>query len=97
MWKYKISFKRFLPLKLKSHGILHYLLSAVLSKSSSQLIMSIFIFSEYFFHYIFQEKIVGLTYIIINLHKLLTKTTENFAIMFTHRTRLSEHLSNKNN
>ena len=50
MWKYKISFKKNLPLKLKSHGILHYLLEAGLSESCSQLIMSIFIFSQYFFH-----------------------------------------------
>ena len=36
-------------LKLTSHGQLHYLWSVDLSKSFSQLIMSIFIFSKYFF------------------------------------------------
>ena len=39
-------------LKLTSHGILHYLRSADLSKSFYQLIMSIFIFSQYFFQQI---------------------------------------------
>ena len=38
-----------LRLKLTSHGILHYLCSADQSKSFSQLIVSIFIFSQYFF------------------------------------------------
>ena len=32
-----------------SHGILHYLCSVDVSKSFSQLILSIFIFSQYFF------------------------------------------------
>ena len=41
-----------LGLKLTSHGILHYLRSADLSKSFPQLIMSIFIFSQYFFRQI---------------------------------------------
>ena len=36
-------------LKLTSHNILHYLWSADLLKSFSQLFMSIFIFSQYFF------------------------------------------------
>ena len=36
-------------LTLTSHGILHYLWSEDLPKSFSQLIMSIFIFSQYFF------------------------------------------------
>ena len=36
-------------LKLTSHGILHYLCSADLSKSFSQLLVSIFIFSQYVF------------------------------------------------
>ena len=35
--------------KLTSHGTLHYLRSADLSKSFSQLIISISIFSQYFF------------------------------------------------
>ena len=39
-------------LTLTSHGILHYLWSEDLPKSFSQLIMSIFIFSQYFFQYI---------------------------------------------
>ena len=39
-------------LKLTSHGILHYLRSADLSKSFYQLIMSIFIFAQYFFQQI---------------------------------------------
>ena len=38
-----------LVLKLMSHGILHYLSSADLSKGFSKLIMSIFIFSQSFF------------------------------------------------
>ena len=36
-----------------SHGILHYLCLADLSKSFSQLIVSIFMFSQYFFQKIF--------------------------------------------
>ena len=36
-------------LKLTIHGILHTLRPAELSKSFSQLIMSIFIFAQYFF------------------------------------------------
>ena len=43
---------QFITLKLMTHGILHYLWSADLSKSFSQLNMSIFIFSQYFFQYI---------------------------------------------
>ena len=39
-------------LKLTSHGILHYLCSADLSKSFFLLIVSIFIFSQYFFQQI---------------------------------------------
>ena len=39
-------------LKLTSHGILHYLWSGDLSKSFSQLILSTFTFSQYFFQYI---------------------------------------------
>ena len=39
--------------KVNSHGILHYLCSEDLSKSFSQLTVSIFIFSQYFFPKIF--------------------------------------------
>ena len=57
-------------LKLTSHVILHYLRSADLSKSFSELIVSIFIFSQYFFSIDFvQWKSVGLpriTYIVIH-------------------------------
>ena len=42
--KYQIYFN---SLKLKSHGILHYLWSEYLSNSFCQLVMSIFIFSQY--------------------------------------------------
>ena len=38
-----------IELNLTNHGILHYLCSADLLKSFSQLIVSIFIFSQYFF------------------------------------------------
>ena len=48
-------------LKLTSHGLLRYLWSADLSKSFFQLIMSIFIFFQYFFSIDFaQWKSVGL-------------------------------------
>ena len=47
-------------LKLTSHGLLRYLWSADLSKSFFQLIMSIFIFFQYFFSIDFaQWKSVG--------------------------------------
>ena len=51
-------------LKLTSHGILHYQWLQGLSKCFSQLIMTIFIFSQYFFQQIFnrmsfQQKSVG--------------------------------------
>ena len=55
--------QKFFFFKVNVHGILHYLWSADLSKSFSQLIMSIFIFSQHFLQQIFQEKIVGSTYI----------------------------------
>ena len=49
-------------LKLTSHGILYYLYSANLSKSFSQLIESIFIFSQYLFSIDFDRcKNVGFT------------------------------------
>ena len=38
-------------LKLTSHGILHYLCSADLSKSFSQLTVSLFIFSQYYYYF----------------------------------------------
>ena len=41
---------RVLYLKLSSHGIKYYLCSADQSKSFSQLIVLIFIFSQYFFN-----------------------------------------------
>ena len=53
--------------KVNVHGMFHYLWSAGLSKSFSQLIMSIFIFSQHFLQQIFQEKIVGSTYISYSL------------------------------
>ena len=58
-------FQPLVPLKLTSHGILHYLWSAGLSKKLSQLIMSIFIFSQYFFqlflHRFFSTETCGVT------------------------------------
>ena len=42
--------EKFLPLKLKSDGILHYLCSDDLSESFPQLILPIFTFSRYFFN-----------------------------------------------
>ena len=48
-------------LKLTSHGILHYLWSADLSKGFSQLIMSIFMFSKYFLNRICLTEKCGVT------------------------------------
>ena len=52
-------------LKLTSNGILHYLWSVDLSKTFTQLIAPIFIFSQNFFSIDFSQwKIVGLTHIV---------------------------------
>ena len=51
-------------LKLMNYGILHYLCSVDQSKSFSQLVVSIFIFSPYFFSIDFARwKSVGLPHI----------------------------------
>ena len=57
---FEIIFLHFYSLKLTSQGELHYLWSADLSKSFSQLIMSKVIFSQYFFQKtLFDGKVWG--------------------------------------
>ena len=48
-YKLTVSLSTEITLQLTSHGILHYLCSADLSKSFSQLLISIVILSQHFF------------------------------------------------
>ena len=49
LYKLTVSLSTEITLQLTSHDILHYLCSADLSKSFSQLLVSIVIFSQHFF------------------------------------------------